>query len=168
MFHLSNKECIPLTFAKRKQPAVKLKGENCPRDCLLNTNTAAPHQFCSKIERFRRNQPWSPQAHLLMQDYYVIPLDESPVTHSPGTPLMTPSESRTVLFEGLSPIQCYYTSEFRKSFLEQSGGIEPPETCPVWTPEDPLPPPVQNIGTNGECFHFHRFSCAYTEHWDTN
>ena len=44
--------------------------------------------------------------HVKMQDYYVIPLDESPLAHSPGTPLMTPRESRNVLFEGLSPIQC--------------------------------------------------------------
>ena len=69
--------------------------------------------------------------HIKMQDYYVIPLDESPLAHWPGTPLMTPSESRTVLFEGPSPIQCYYTCEFRQAFLEQSGGVEPPETFPV-------------------------------------
>ena len=83
--------------------------------------------------------------HIKMQDYYVIPLDDSPLAHSPSTPLMTPQESRSILFEGLSPIQCYYTSEFRQAFLENSGGVEPPETFPMWSPEDPLPPPNSGI-----------------------
>ena len=83
--------------------------------------------------------------HIKMQDYYVIPLDDSPLAHSPSTPLMTPQESRSILFEGLSPIQCYCTSEFRQAFLENSGGIEPPETFPMWSPEDPLPPPNSGI-----------------------
>ena len=79
--------------------------------------------------------------HIKMQDYYVIPLEESPLAHSPRTPLMTPRESKTVLFEGLSPIQCYYTSEFRHSYIEQNGGAEPPDTLTVWSSEDPLPSP---------------------------
>ena len=61
---------------------------------------------------------------------------------SPCTPLMIPTQTRQVAFEGPEEIPCYYTSEFRAKFLEFNGGVEPPNTTPVWSPEDPLPPPT--------------------------
>ena len=54
---------------------------------------------------------------------------------------MTPTHSSKVLFEGDSPIDCYYTSEFRQAYLSLNDGEELPSRMPRESPEDPIPPP---------------------------
>ena len=48
--------------------------------------------------------------------------DNCELDKSPRTPLMTPSQTRNVLFKGDSSIHCYYTSEFREAYLSLNDG----------------------------------------------
>ena len=89
--------------------------------------------------------------HVKMQDCYVIPLDESPLAHSPGTPLMTPRESRNVLFEGLSPIQCITLLNLDRHFWRTVEGLNhlTPSLCGPQKTHSHRP--IQIFGTNEDC-----------------
>ena len=121
-------KAVPSSLMRARTEAHALRGTKLPRKINLTyQHPSTSHIFhgdqCIQEKPLMVSTETS--SHIPYVDSYVILSDNCELDNSPRTPLMTPSQTRNVLFEGDSSIPCYYTSEFRELYLNLSDGEDP-------------------------------------------